>query len=94
MTDPASDPPSIEASARELVAAVRATVDQIGKAMLRMQMQGSEAEKGLYAQAALEALFNPGMMPLCEAHDALGAALNAASPDVPPILSLRTERPA
>lgn len=67
---------------------------QIGGSVLRVQMQGSEADKGLHAQAVLEALMGKDLHPLVAAHDALGSALNAASPEVPPILSLTTERPA
>ncbi len=34
------------------------------------------------------------LLALVAAHDALAAALNAASPEAPPILSLTTEEPA
>ena len=71
MSSAGDETPGVEVSARALVAAVRTIVDQIGKANLRMQMQGSEAEKGLHAQAALDALLNPQAMPLCIAHDTL-----------------------
>ncbi len=89
-----STPPAIDPAARKLVAAVRTLVGQIGTNVLRMLMQESEAEKGLHAQAVLEALMGKDLHPLVAAHDALGSALNAASPEVPPILSLTTERPA
>jgi len=87
-------PLAIDPSARELVAAVRTLVGQIGTNVMRMLMQESEAEKGLHAQAVLEALMGKDLHPLVAAHDALASALNAASPEVPPILSLATERPA
>jgi len=87
-------PPAIESAARELIVAVQTLVSQIGTNVLRVQMQGSEADKGLHAQAVLEALMGKDLHPIVAAHDALGSALNAASPDVPPILSLTTERPA
>ncbi len=87
-------PPAIDPTAREMVAAVRTLVGQIGTNVLRMLMQESEAEKGLHAQAVLEAMMSKDLHPLVAAHDALASALNAASPDLPPILSLTTEDPA
>ncbi len=89
-----STPSATDPAARELVAAVRTLVGQIGTNVLRVQMQGSEADKGLHAQAVLEAMMSKDLHPLAAAHDALGSALNAASPEVPPILSLTTDRPA
>jgi hypothetical protein len=86
---PAADP-----AARELIAAVRTLVSQIAVDAIRVQMQGSEADKGLHAQAVLENLLGRSLRPLVAAHDALASALNATSPGAPPILSLTKERPA
>lgn len=86
--------PAVEPDARDIVAAVRAFIDQIRADVFRMQMQASDAEKGIYAVVVLEKLFPAGVAPLAAAHDALGAVLNDTCPDAPPIISLSTERPA
>ena len=87
-------PPATDPAARELIAAVRTLVSQSAADAMRVQMQGSEADKGLHAQAVLENLIGRSLHPLVAAHDALASAFNAASPGAPPILSLTTERPA
>ena len=91
MTD--SQPPAVDATARALIAAVRAFVDESMRDVLRMQMQGGEDATNAYARACMENLPERRIPPLVAAHDTLAAALNAASPEASPILSLTTERP-
>lgn len=86
--------PAIEPDTRDLLAAVRDIVKQFGTDVMRMNMQYTDAERGLYAVAVLEQLFPEKLAPLVAAHDALAAALNAACPDAPPVTSLTTEGPA
>ena len=89
----ANQPPAVDPTARELVAAVRAFVDEMMRNVLRMQMQGDEDATNAHARACMEYL--PRRLPaLAAAHDVLAAALNAASPEVPPILSITTKKPA
>lgn len=85
---------TVDATARELVAAVRAFVDETMRDVLRMQMQGGEDATNAYARACMENIPQRRLPDLVAAHDALAAALNVASPDEPPILSLDTEEPA
>lgn len=87
-------PPTVDPSAREMVAAVRTFVDELMRDVLRMQMRGGEDVTNAYARACMENLPQRRIPALVAAHDTLAAALNAASPDAPPILSLTTERPA
>ncbi len=89
-----SQPPTVDATAREMVAAVRAFVNEVMRDVLRMQMQGGEDATNAYARACMENLPERRIPALAAAHDTLAAALNAASPDMPPIRSLATERPA
>lgn len=89
-----SQPPTVDATAREMVAAVRAFVNEVMRDVLRMQMQGGEDATNAYARACMENLPERRILALAAAHDTLAAALNAASPDMPPIQSLATERPA
>ena len=89
-----NQPPAIDPAARELVAAVRTFVREVMRDLLRMDMQGGEAATNTYAHACMENLPEHRLPGLVAAHDALAAALNAASPDAPPILSLTTELPA
>ncbi len=89
-----NQPPAVDPAARELVAAVRAFVDEMMRDALRMQMQGDEDATNAYARACMEYLPQRRIPALAAAHDTLAAALNAASPGTPPILSLATERPA
>ena len=86
--------PSVDAAAREMVAAVRTIVSQIATDCLRMQMCGSEADADRYARAVMDELLGKRLPALVRAHDSLGGALNAASPDALPILSLAAEKPA
>ena len=90
----ADQPPAVDATAREMAAAVRAFVDELMRDVLRMQMQGGEDATNAYAHACMENLARHRVPALVAAHDALAAALNAASPEAPPIRSLTTERPA
>ena len=95
-----SERPEVEAvdvAARELVAMARHLVTELGRDMLRLEM--AEAEKGdaaadQYARACVEETWRRRMPPLVAVHDKLAAALNAASPDAPPLFSLTTEDPA
>ena len=89
-----SQPPTVDPAAREMIAAVREFVNLISSNALRLRMQRSEAEKGVYALAVLEDLMGRDLQPLVVSHDALAAALNAASSETPPILSLTTKEPA
>ena len=86
-------PDAVNLTARDLVAEVRTLVNAIMQDVLRMNMQGGEVATNAYARACMENLPERWLPDLVAAHDALGAALNAASPDVPPILSLDTEEP-
>ncbi len=84
---------AIDPAARELVAVVRAFVDEMMHNVLRMQMQGDEDATNAHARACMEYL--PQRLPtLAASHDVLAAALNAASPEVAPILSMTTKKPA
>lgn len=89
-----SQPPAIDPTAREMVAAVREFVQELMRDVLRMGMQGGEDATNAYAHACMENLPRRRLPGLVAAHDTLAAALNAASPEAPPILSLTTERPA
>ena len=89
-----SQPPTVDPAVRELVAAVRTFVDELMRDVLRMQMRGGEVVTNAYARACMENLPERRLPALIAAHDTLAAALNAASPEAPPILSLTTERPA
>jgi hypothetical protein len=60
---------------------------------LQMQACVSVSSAESHAYAALDDMLITRIPALVEAHDALAAALNAASPDTP-ILSLVTEQPA
>ena len=85
--------PDVDQAARDLVAQVRAVVGGLMADRMRGQMEKQETGAALHALAVIEAL-PQRLGPLVAAHDALGAALNAASPGVPPILSMTTEEPA
>lgn len=87
-----SQPPAVDATARALIAAVRAFVGEAMNDVLRMQ--GGEDATNAYARACMENLPKRRIPPLVAAHDTLAAALNAASPEAPSIRSLTTERPA
>ncbi len=87
-------PPAVDTTARKMAAAVRAFVDEMMRDVLRMGMQGGEDATNAYAHACMENLHERRIPALVAAHDTLAAALNAASPEAPPILSLATERPA
>ena len=89
-----NQPPAVDPAARDLVAAVRTFVGEVMRDLLRMQMQGGEAATNAYAHACMENLPEHRLPTLVAAHDALAAAINAASPDAAPILSLTTEEPA
>jgi hypothetical protein len=87
----------VDPAARELVAAARALVAELGQDMLRLgmaQAKGGEAAGDYYARACVEETWHRRMPLLVAVHDKLAAALNAASPDAPPLLSLTTEGPA
>ncbi|HEY0202667.1 MAG TPA: hypothetical protein VGC15_00775 [Acetobacteraceae bacterium] len=60
---------------------------------LRMQTQNGEDATNAFARACIEDIPNRRLTALVAAHDALATALNAASPEATPILSLVTERP-
>ncbi len=90
----ANQQPTVDPTAREMAAAVRTFVDEVMRDALRMQMQGGEDATNAYARACMENLPQHRIPALVAAHDALAAALNAASPDALPILSLTTEKPA
>ncbi len=77
-----------------MAAAVQTFVDELMRDVLRMQMQGGEDATNAYAHACMENLPRHRVPDLVAAHDVLAAALNAASPEAPPILSLTTEDPA
>ena len=87
-------PDAVNITARDLVTEVRAFVDEFMRDVLRMGMQGGEAATNAYARACMENIHHRRMQHLADAHDALASALNAASPDQPPILSLNKEQPA
>ncbi len=91
MPDPT--PPTADQAARDLVAQVRAIVSGLTADQARGQMERQEMGAALHALAVMEGL-PQRLGPLVAAHDALGAVLNAASPGVPPILSMTTEQPA
>ena len=74
--------PDIEPDARDLVAAVRVFVDDIGRDILRLQMQGGDAEKGVYAVAVLEALWPRKIGPLVGVFFSLKRADRGADRDV------------
>ncbi len=86
--------PAIDPAARDLVAAVRAFVDELMRDVLRMELQEGEDATNAYARACMEYLPQRHIPAVVAAHDALAAALNAASPETPPILSIATEKPA
>ena len=88
-----SQPPAVDSAAREMVAAVRTFVGEMVRDVLQMQMQGDEDAANAYARACMEYLPQCCIPTLVASHDALAAALNAASPKAPPILSLTTEEP-
>ncbi len=67
--------PAIEPDTRELLAAVRILVGQVGGDILRLSMQPTDVDKGLYALAVLEELYPARLQPLVAAHDELAAAL-------------------
>ena len=90
----ADQPPALDPAARAMTAAVRTFVGELMQDVLRMDMQGSEAAADTYAHACMANLPEHRLPTLVAAHDALAAALNAASPDAAPILSLTTEKPA
>jgi hypothetical protein len=94
MSDEEPKPAEVDPAARMLVATVRSVVDQVMRSVLQMQMCPTEAEADRYAHAVLDDMTAAQLPALVGAHDILAAALNAASPDAPPILSLTTERPA
>ena len=88
-----NQPHAVDAAAREMAAAVRAFVTETMREDLRLQTKGDEDAAHAYARACMESL--PERLPaLVAAHDVLAVALNAASPEAPPILSLTTEEPA
>ncbi len=89
-----NQPPAVDPTAREVVAAVREFVQELMRDVCRMGMQGGENATNAYARACMENLPEHRLPALVTAHDTLAAALNAASPDAPPILSLTTEEPA
>jgi hypothetical protein len=59
-----------------------------------MQACVSASSAESHAYATLDDMLIKRLPALVEAHDVLAAALNAASPEAPPILSLVTEQPA
>ena len=92
-------PPSnaVDHAAREIVAAAFALVDQLGKDMLRLEIaraEGGDAAADQYARACVEETWSRRVPTLVAIHDKLASALNAASPDAPPLLSLTTLGPA
>lgn len=87
-------PTGVEPAAREMVKAVRVLVEQIIADVVRIRMERDEGEADMYAHACMGEMPVRRLPALVAAHDNLAAALNAASPDFPPILSLTTERPA
>ena len=87
-------PPAVNVAAREITAIVRTFVDEAMRDALRMQMQDGEDATNAYARACIEDIPNRRLPALVAAHDALAAALNAASSEATPILSLVTEHPA
>ncbi len=92
---PESD--AVNPAAREIVALARVLVTELGRDMLRLgiaQAEGGEAAGDRYARDCLEETWRSRMPTLVAVHDKLAAALNAASPDAPPLLSLTTEGPA
>ena len=89
-----SQAPAVDSAARELIAIVRTFVDEAMRDALRMQMQGGEDTTNVYARACMENMPEHRIPALVAAHDTLAAALNAASPEAPPIMSLTTEEPA
>ena len=89
-----TQPPAVDPAARDLVAAVQAFVDEMMRDALQMQMQDDEDATNAYARACMEYLPQRRLPALVAAHDALAAALNVASPEVPPILSMTTKKPA
>ena len=90
----ADQPPALDPAARTMAVAVRTFVGELMRDVLRMDMQGGEAATNAYAHACMANLPEHRLPALVAAHDTLAAALNAASPDAPPILSLTTEEPA
>jgi hypothetical protein len=89
-----NQPPAVDPTAREMIAAVREFVQELMRDVFRMGMQGGENATNAYAHACMENLPKHRLPALVAAHDTLAAALNAASPDALPILSLTTEEPA
>ena len=90
----ADQPRALDPAARAMTAAVRTFIGELMRDLVRMDMQGGEAAANAYAHACMENLPRHRVPTLVAAHDALAAALNAASPEAPPILSLTTEDPA
>ncbi len=91
MSDAEPKPAGIDPAARVLVATVQTVVDWLMRGALRMQMCSTKAER--YAHAVLDEMTAAQLPALVAAHDTLASALNATSPDAPPILSLATEYP-
>ena len=89
-----NQPPAVDPAARELATAVQAFVDELMRDVLRMEMQEGEDAMNAYARACMEYLPQRHIPTVVAAHNALAAALNAASPETPPILSIITEKPA
>jgi hypothetical protein len=87
-------PEGVELAARSLAATVRTVVSETLRDILQMQACVSVSSAESHAYAALDDMLITRIPALVEAHDTLAAALNAASPDTPPILSLVTQRPA
>ncbi len=92
---PKSD--AVDPAAREIVAAARVLVTELGRDMFRLgiaQAEGGEAAGDRYARACVEETWSRRVPALVAVHDKLAAALNAASPDALPLLSMTTDEPA
>ena len=95
-----SEPPqsdAVDLAAREVIAAVFGLVNQLGVDGFRLgiaQAEGGDAAGDQYARACVEETWSRRVPALVAVHDKLAAALNAASPDAPPLLSLTTLGPA
>jgi hypothetical protein len=85
---------SVDLAARAMVATVRSVVRETLEDILQMQACVSTASAESHAYAALDDMLITRLPALVEAHDALAAALNAAEPEAPAILSLVTDQPA
>jgi hypothetical protein len=94
MSGEQAGPVSVNLAARAMVATVRSVVRESLEDILQMQACVSTSSAESHAYAALDDMLIARLPALVEAHDVLAAALNAATPDAPAILSLVTEQPA